>query len=180
MRHRLPASVSLLAALVGRANTFGHPDRQHAASPAGALSICLSHSDFPRQRETVEDAVGPVAHSGFMQTHKVLRGIELRYVLAIALINGGTMTVADLSMELTRQRFTVGGRPSKAISDALRWEVLHGRVVRTGHGAYSPGYMPRSTEYRIRRRVADLVEAAALPYDDSPDRAEDAFWASFG
>ncbi len=113
-----------------------------------------------------------------MQVQKVLRGIELRYVLTIALINGGVMTVADLALELDRRGFTVNGRASKTISDALRWEVQRDRVVRADHGAYGPGYLPRSTEHRIRQRVATLEAQAAMPYDDTQDRADDAWWAA--
>ena len=101
-----------------------------------------------------------------MDTTKVLRGIELRYVLTLALSNGGTMTVAELADELARQGFSVNGRPSKAISDALRWEVNLGRAFRWSHGNYGPGVMPHSTEYRIRQRVAAL-RMQARGQDDS-------------
>jgi len=38
------------------------------------------------------------------------------------------------------------GRPSKAISDALRWERERGRVFRRGRGRYGPAHLlPRST-----------------------------------
>ena len=115
-----------------------------------------------------------------MYTQKVLRGIELRYVLTVALVNGSVMTVAELAEELERQGFAVAGRPSKAISDALRWEANADRVVRVGHGSYGPGFMPRSTEYRIRQRVAKLREQARDPAEEPDDADEDAFWARFG
>jgi hypothetical protein len=44
-------------------------------------------------------------------------------------------------------------RASKTISDALRWEVKRGRVVRLGQGRYGPGTMPRSTAQRIHARA---------------------------
>ncbi|CAJ1497000.1 hypothetical protein [[Mycobacterium] burgundiense] len=95
-----------------------------------------------------------------METGILLRGIELRYVLTVMLANGGEMTVHELVHEIDRQGFTVAGRPSKTVSDALRWEIGHGRVSRYGHGRYGLGIIPKSTEYRIWRRVADLRERA--------------------
>ena len=47
------------------------------------------------------------------------------------------------------------------MSDALRWEMNHGRVYRVRHGRYRPAEIPRSTEYRIRNRVLELRAAAA-------------------
>jgi hypothetical protein len=88
-----------------------------------------------------------------------LRGIDLRYVLAFHLANQGPATVADLIDVIRHHGFCVQGRPSKAISDALRWEIEHGRVHRLGRGRYGPGYIPRSTDYRIHRRVLALREA---------------------
>jgi hypothetical protein len=108
-----------------------------------------------------------------MKSAKVLRGIELRYVLTVTLANLGSMSVADLGHELREQGFeTAGQRPSKAISDALRWEVLAGRVIRYEHGTYGSGVMPRSTEYRIRRRVQQLKEQALLG-DEEPAEPDD-------
>ena len=49
----------------------------------------------------------------------------------------------------------------EAISDALRWEMSHGRVYRVRHGRYRPAEMPRATEHRIRNRVMELRAAAA-------------------
>jgi hypothetical protein len=105
-------------------------------------------------------------------TSTTLTGVDLRYVLTRALAVCGRMTVAELVNELTRQGFTVKGRPTKAVSDALRWEIRRGRVRRLGHGLYGPGPIPRSTEHRIiarvsalRRMAADRAEAALL-FDD--------------
>ena len=91
-----------------------------------------------------------------------LRGIELRYVLAMQLAVHGPATIPELIDALNWHSFRVRGRPSKAISDALRWEIEHGRVRRLGRGRYGPGYMPRGTEYRIHQRVLALREAAKL------------------
>ena len=86
-----------------------------------------------------------------------LRGIELRYVLH-------------------HQNFAVPGQPSKAVSDALRWEIRRGRVRRLRRGVYGPGEMPRSTEYDILNRVIALREEAAL----MAGRDDDKFWDALG
>jgi hypothetical protein len=88
-----------------------------------------------------------------------LRGIELRYVLAFHLANQGPATVAEMIGALDHQGFWVRGRPSKVVSDALRWEIEHGRVHRLGRGRYGSAYIPRSTEYRIHQRVLALRTA---------------------
>jgi hypothetical protein len=57
-----------------------------------------------------------------MTNSLVLRGTELRYVLTRYLQLNGPTTVAGLIAALDEWGFAVAGRPSKAISDALRWE----------------------------------------------------------
>jgi hypothetical protein len=91
-----------------------------------------------------------------MKTRRCLRGTELRYVLTHHLFVHGPATVADLVEMLDWHGFETKGRPSKAISDALRWEVLRDRVRRRGRGRYGPGSMPRGTEHRIYKRVLAL------------------------
>jgi hypothetical protein len=88
-----------------------------------------------------------------------LRGTDLRYVLTFHLANQGPATVAELIDGLRHHGFCVKGRPSKTISDALRWEIEHGRVHRLARGRYGPAYIPRSTDYRIHRRVLALRSA---------------------
>ncbi|MCG5434504.1 hypothetical protein LV457_19725 [Mycobacterium sp. MYCO198283] len=89
-----------------------------------------------------------------------LRGIELRYALAWELQERGNTSVTELVDALTARGFGFAGRPSKAVSDALRWEQSHGRVLRRGRGRYGPGDMPRATEYRIHQRVQAMRNAA--------------------
>jgi hypothetical protein len=72
----------------------------------------------------------------------------------------GRADIAELIEALSRFGFEFAGRPSKAISDALRWEMRYGRVRRHARGLYGPGWMPRSTEYRIHKRELDLRDAA--------------------
>lgn len=89
-----------------------------------------------------------------------LRGIELRYVLTWQLALHGSATIPELLKALTYHGFTVTGRPSKTISDALRWEIARGRVNRIGWGKYSPSAIPRSTQHRIHQRVLALRRQA--------------------
>src|SRR5688500_15374352 len=82
-----------------------------------------------------------VSPSG-MSEPRTLRGIELRYALTMYLAQHGPHTVAELIEALTHQGFRILGRPSKAVSDALRWEIAHDRVRRRGWGRYGPGALP--------------------------------------
>lgn len=91
-----------------------------------------------------------------------LHGIELRYVLTLHLVQHGPATVTELIDLLGWHGFCVRGRPSKAVSDALRWEIGRGRVRRLRRGLYGPAYIPHATEYRIISRVLALREAAKL------------------
>ena len=101
-----------------------------------------------------------------------LRGTELRYALTMYLLQHGAQTVTELIDGLDWQGFAVTGRPSKAISDALRWERRRGRVRKLGRARYGPGVLPRSTEYRIHRRVLAMrAEASRLTAKD-----DEAFW----
>lgn len=104
-----------------------------------------------------------------MGTTHQLRGLDLRYVLTRAITLRGPMTVADLAAHLRLLNFSVAGRASKTISDALRWEARRGRVERRGRGRYGAGFIPRSTEHRIIKRVEALSFQAALArIDDDP------------
>ena len=87
-----------------------------------------------------------------------LRGTDLRYVLTRLLELSGPATIQELISWLAEWDFTVDGRTSKTVSDALRWEMGYGRVWRIGRGRYRAGEMPRGTEYRIRKRVEALRE----------------------
>jgi hypothetical protein len=97
-----------------------------------------------------------------MTTPHRLEGIDLRYVLTQYLLQHGPTTVDELIAAIRWQGFDVGGRASKRISDALRWERRRGRVRRLARGLYAPGSVPRATEYRIYQRVMRL-RAAAKP-----------------
>lgn len=85
-----------------------------------------------------------------------VRGTDLRYLVTAYLFDHGPATVEELVDALAYHGFCTAGRASKAISDALRWEIAHDRVIRFRRGRYRPGSMPRSTEYRIYKRVQSL------------------------
>ena len=111
-----------------------------------------------------------------MSHRRQLRGVELRYALTMFLFQHGPQTVADLIEALEYQCFEIPGRPSKMVSDALRAEIAHDRVVRLRRGRYGPGEMPRATEYRIHQRVLNLREEAAV----IAGRDDDTFWDALG
>jgi hypothetical protein len=112
-----------------------------------------------------------------MTTRRRLRGYQLRCGLTLHLFQNGSATVADLVDMLDFHGFEVAGRASKAVSDALRCEIAHGRVWRLRRGRYGPGSMPRAAEYRIHQRALALREEAAARQAQSSD----AFWdALFG
>jgi len=104
-----------------------------------------------------------------------LRGVELRYALTLYLFQHGPATVAELIDALEYQGFAIAGRPSKSVSDALRWEMEHGRVRRLKRGRYGPVEMPRATQYRIHRRVLALGAEAAVMLG-----SDDSFWDALG
>jgi hypothetical protein len=97
-----------------------------------------------------------------MDTRHQLQGIELRYALTLYLLQHGPSTVDELIKAMKWQGFDISGRPSKRVSDALRWERRRGRVRRLSRGLYGPGLVPRTTEHRIHTRVLAL-RAAAKP-----------------
>jgi hypothetical protein len=95
-----------------------------------------------------------------MDDSRILRGTELRYALTMYLAQHGRCSISTLIDTLEHQGFVIGGNPPKSVSDALRWEMAHGRVCRRARGVYDFFEMPRSTEYRIHRRVLALRRKA--------------------
>ena len=83
-------------------------------------------------------------------------GADLRYLLTAYLVDHGPATVDELIDALAYHGFHPADRPSKAVSDALRCEVAHGRAVRLRRGHYRPGSMPRAVQHRIVQRVRAL------------------------
>jgi hypothetical protein len=91
-----------------------------------------------------------------MNDSRLLRGIELRYVLTHHLFIHGPTAITDLVETLVLQGFSIASPAPKSVSDALRWEINRGRVRRLARGRYGPGWMPRGTEHRIHKRVLAL------------------------
>lgn len=79
-----------------------------------------------------------------------LRGRALRFVLVDELRQRDAMTVAEMVTVMAGYGFDLGGRASKVISDALRWELARRRVRRLGRGVYCYVGAPRSTARRIQ------------------------------
>lgn len=97
-----------------------------------------------------------------MASKRHIYGVELRYVLTFHLSQHGPTTIPDLIDALDYYNFALPGPAPKWVSDALRWEMAHGRVRRLRRGLYGPGDTPRSTADRIRKRVLDLRAEADM------------------
>ena len=83
-----------------------------------------------------------------------LWGRGLRHFLVAVLANARRpMRIAERIADEPAQ---LNGRPSKVISDALRWEIARGRVRKTARGVYEYATAPRSTLRFIRQRVQRL------------------------
>ena len=93
-------------------------------------------------------------------------------MLTVNLSIHGAASIYEMLEQLQYQGFSIPGRASKTVSDALRWEMRRGRVRRLRRGVYGPGHMPRSTEHYIHQRAAALRDEA----DRSTGRDDDAFW----
>jgi hypothetical protein len=107
-------------------------------------------------------AVRPACDGPVMDDTMQLRGIELRYVVTMHLLNHGPASISERAEAVAWRGFAIAGRASKSISDALRWEMGYGRVRRLGRGLYGPGRLPRGTEHRIHKRVFALRHQASL------------------
>ena len=85
----------------------------------------------------------------------IVGGRELRYVLTWRLREcGQPATIAELVEWCQSVEIRLCGRPSKVISDALRWEIAWGRVERVGRGVYQYRGMPVSTQQWVAKRVS--------------------------
>lgn len=93
-----------------------------------------------------------------IDTHNDLSGRDLRYVLT-TYITQGLSTVGQLVNQLAEDGYTVWGRASKVVSDALRWEIRNGRVRRLRRGVYTIDTITKSTRHRILTRSRTLFHA---------------------
>ena len=103
-----------------------------------------------------------------------LRGRPLRYLLVTMLADARRpMTVAELVQRCADEGVTFSGRPSKIISDALRWERRPGRVKRLRRGVYAYGRAPRTTMRWIHHRVEQSRAGLDLCVQQPPPRRSD-------
>ena len=72
----------------------------------------------------------------------LLSGRALRYLLTVQLFDHGPLTLRQLAQAVEQEGFDIEGRPSKTISDALRWEVAHGRSCGWVAAATGPSGFP--------------------------------------
>ena len=110
--------------------------------------------------------------SAVVDDRYVLRGADLRYTLTRLLRLMGQSSVAELVVALKDSNFPVPGRPTKTVSDALRWEIRLDRVRRRGRGRYGACGMPRSTEHRIIDQVEKLRAEAESHMPPTAHRSE--------
>ena len=103
-------------------------------------------------------------------TARILSGRPLRYLLTETIWERGPSTVGDLVARVAELGLVLPGRPSKVVSDELRWEIARGRVQRLGRGRYGPGAMPRQTRAWIRARVRSIVDSSTDRADSSSGR----------
>src|SRR5690349_2288558 len=93
----------------------------------------------------------------------LLRARVLRYFVCLTVLQAKQrMTMPELIAALEQSGCRVSGRPSKAISDSLRWAVPRGWITPAGRGAYAPGRIAKSTQWYMRQALA----AAQLPGGD--------------
>ena len=85
-----------------------------------------------------------------------VRGTDLRYLLTAYLFDHGPATMDELVEALTYHGFHTAGRTSKAVSDALRWEIGHGQ----GH-PISARSLPRRVD-AAGNRAPDLYARAGF------------------
>ena len=103
-------------------------------------------------------------------------GRHLRYLLTMHLRESPVpLNVRELVALCQAEGVVFDRRPSKVVSDALRWEIGHGRVRRLRRGVYTSSQTPRSTVHWIRTRVEilrahlrKLVQAESAPLTQVP------------
>jgi hypothetical protein len=131
-----------------------------------------SQLNSPGRPTGADSSCPPIGYQP-IDDHHALSGRDLRYVLT-RYIQQGHNTVSALARQLAADGYTVWGRASKVISDALRWEIRNGRVRRLRRGVYTIGTIPRTTSHRIATRARALfvsphVVAVRRNVSASPD-----------
>lgn len=111
-------------------------------------------------------------------TEPQIFGRELRYRLSVMLRDAHRpMKVHEMIVTLRSGGLGVRGRSSKAISDALRWEIRRGRVVRVGRATYVTGRIPPSTLRWIRRWLENRADEWAAHLTGSGATGEERYAA---
>ena len=141
----------------GEAGEAGKPGGREAGKLEAVHKTASIHRRRALSSETVRNVTAD-CHGHAMTTprilqRKVLRGIELRYMLATNLSIHGAATMFEMIELLEYQGFAIPAR-WKTVSDALRWEIRRGRDSRLRRGLYGPGQMPRSTGGLFRNCVS--------------------------
>ena len=81
-------------------------------------------------------------------------GRELRYTLTL-LLRGARrpMSVQEMARALHESGRPLQSRSGKVISDALRWEIARGRVVKVRRSTYATRPFPDSTARWMRSQL---------------------------
>ena len=98
----------------------------------------------------------------------------LRYRLTLTLRRAGRpMTVAELVQSLEDVGWPAPEPANKTVSDCLRWELGHRRIVRVARGTYAVGTLDRRTAWWMKHqleqwdavppRVDRFSESGAVP-----------------
>lgn len=98
-------------------------------------------------------------HEWRLRSPGVVTGLQLRYLLTTLLVEAGhPLSVRELVARCEAEGVVFERRGSKVVSDALRWEIRWGRVMRMKRGVYraSRWMAPRSTQQWIAKRVGQL------------------------
>jgi hypothetical protein len=91
-----------------------------------------------------------------------LRARLLRYFVCLELQRSDEpLAVRDLVAALERSGFRIKGRPSKAISDTIRWAVPRGWIRPHGRATYEKGRVGRTTLRYMRDTLARVRREAA-------------------
>ena len=94
----------------------------------------------------------------------IIRALDLRSLLVLILLGHQQPVGIDALVDAVgRAGFALHGRPGKAVSDALRWEVKRGRARQEGRGKYLAGYVAKTTRGRMQARVAQTRTRGGTP-----------------
>lgn len=165
VRHR-PAAARHGPVADGHGVTGGHLDYGMAAG----------NPDFEALWE--EDGVEERVHWGWPRETRRDGGtvwLTGRYIreacMAVLLSTARPVSIGEVIDALARRRVRVGGgqEPHKAVSDALRYQVSIGRVVRVGRGCYAVVHVPPGIAKRVRRRLRQRSWPWAIWVADPPD-----------